>query len=203
MKNKLKYAILILLSVIGLSIFTIPRNVSALDNVCQMENVSKSVREAAGCEGDEDKLPGAVVTIINVIIGVAGLVAVIFIIIGGINYMTSSGESTKVEKARKTILYAVIGLVIVALAFTITNFVIANINGDQSSSEEANDDSNNSNNNSNNNNNNKSNTKSNTKNNNTSDNNNKNNTKSNNTSDNKSNSNNNKTDKNNNNTRTL
>ncbi|MBR2708867.1 hypothetical protein IKE98_00850 [Candidatus Saccharibacteria bacterium] len=62
------------------------------------------------------------------VIGVAGLVAAIFIVIGGISYMTSSGEAAKVEKARKTILYAVIGLAIVALAEIVTGFVTSVIN---------------------------------------------------------------------------
>ena len=67
--------------------------------------------------------------IINAVIGVLGIVCVIVIIIGGINYMTSSGDSGKVKKAKDTILYGVIGLVICVLAFAIVNFVIANILG--------------------------------------------------------------------------
>lgn len=80
-------------------------------------------------EGFDDAagLETTVINIINVIIGVLGLVAVIVIIIGGINYMTSSGEAAKVKKAKDTILYGVIGLVICVLAFAIVNFVIANI----------------------------------------------------------------------------
>ena len=60
-------------------------------------------------------------------LAVLGLVAVIVIIIGGINYMTSAGDAGKVKKAKDTILYGVIGLVICVLAFAIVNFVIANI----------------------------------------------------------------------------
>ena len=55
------------------------------------------------------------------------LIGVVFVLIGGINYMTSQGDAAKVEKAKKTILYAVIGLVIAALSFAIVNFVIAKI----------------------------------------------------------------------------
>lgn len=76
---------------------------------------------------DASDLEITVINIINVIIGILGLVAVIVIIIGGINYMTSSGEAAKVKKAKDTILYGVIGLVICVLAFAIVNFVIANI----------------------------------------------------------------------------
>ena len=49
------------------------------------------------------------------------------IIIGGVTYMTSSGDAGKVKKAKDTILYGVIGLVVVALAYAIVNFVITGI----------------------------------------------------------------------------
>lgn len=68
-----------------------------------------------------------VVAVINGVIGVLGLVAVVVIIIGGVNYMTSSGDSGKVKKAKDTILYGLIGLVVCVLAFAIVNFVIANM----------------------------------------------------------------------------
>ncbi|MBR2708868.1 hypothetical protein IKE98_00855 [Candidatus Saccharibacteria bacterium] len=96
-------------------------------NVCNLD-VPKSVKEAAGCNNNADKVPGIVIGIINAVISVLGLVAVVFIIIGGISYMTSSGEAAKVEKARKTILYAVIGLAICVLAFAIVNFAVGIIN---------------------------------------------------------------------------
>ena len=67
--------------------------------------------------------------IINGVIAALGIVAVIVIIIGGVSYMTSSGDAGKVKKAKDTILYGVIGLVICVLAFAIVNFVINNIIG--------------------------------------------------------------------------
>lgn len=68
-----------------------------------------------------------VASIINAVIGVLGLVAVVIIIIGGVNYMTSAGDAGKVKTAKNTILYGVIGLVICVLAFAIVNFVISNV----------------------------------------------------------------------------
>lgn len=62
--------------------------------------------------------------IINAIIGILGIVAVIVIILGGIQYMTSTGDAGKVKKAKDTILYGVIGLIICVLAAAIVNFVI-------------------------------------------------------------------------------
>ena len=68
-------------------------------------------------------------TIINAVIGILGLVCVIIMIIGGVQYMTSSGDAGKVKKAKETILYGLIGLIICVLAFAIVNFVLANILG--------------------------------------------------------------------------
>ena len=72
-------------------------------------------------------LIGNVVNILNVVLGLLSIVCVIVIIIGGITYMTSTGDSTKVKKGKDTILYGIIGLVICILAFAIVNFVIAKI----------------------------------------------------------------------------
>lgn len=78
---------------------------------------------------EDTDLTGNITTILNVVIGALGIIAVVVIIIGGVTYMTSSGDASKVKKAKDTILYGVIGLVIVALAFAIVNFVIGNVLG--------------------------------------------------------------------------
>lgn len=77
--------------------------------------------------GKGDNLTGNLTTILSYIIGALGLVCVVVMIVGGINYMTSAGDSSKVEKGKKTILYGLIGLIICALAFVIVNFVIGTI----------------------------------------------------------------------------
>lgn len=89
--------------------------------------VPEAVKEAAGCNGNADKLTPAIVKILDGIILASGTVAVVFVIVGGINYMTSAGDAAKIEKAKKTILYAVIGLVICALSYVIVNFVISSL----------------------------------------------------------------------------
>lgn len=81
-----------------------------------------------------DPKPGAnlldsVTGIINGVIAVLGFVCVVVMIVGGVNYMTSAGDTNKVTKAKNTILYGLIGLVICVLSFAIVNFVINNIIG--------------------------------------------------------------------------
>lgn len=78
-------------------------------------------------EEETATLETSVKNILNVIVGLLGLVAVIVIILGGISYMTSAGDPQKVKKAKDTILYGIIGLIICALAFVIVNFFIGAI----------------------------------------------------------------------------
>jgi len=54
----------------------------------------------------------------------AGIIAVIVIIISGFKYVASGGDSGAVASAKNTLLYAIVGLVVVILAFTITQFVV-------------------------------------------------------------------------------
>lgn len=67
--------------------------------------------------------PSLVVNLLNWFIGSAGAVALAFVFIGGVSYITSSGDSAKLQKAKNTITYALIGLAIVALSLAITAFV--------------------------------------------------------------------------------
>ena len=78
-----------------------------------------------GCEGQG--LNETVQLIINMVIFLVGLIAVVMVIIGGIQYSTSQGDSAKVKKAKDTIMYGIIGLVVAILAFAIVNFVLTSI----------------------------------------------------------------------------
>lgn len=69
-------------------------------------------------------LDNTITTIINILSAIVGVAAVVMIIIAGLRYVTSAGNAESAKSARNTILYAVIGLVIVALAQIITHFVI-------------------------------------------------------------------------------
>lgn len=65
--------------------------------------------------------------VINVFSLVVGVVAVIMIIIGGLRYIISGGDSGNVTSAKNTILYAIIGLVVVALSQFIVKFVLGKV----------------------------------------------------------------------------
>jgi len=70
---------------------------------------------------------GVITTITNTLLFVAGALAVIMIIIGGIRYATSGGNASNVTAAKNTILYAIVGLIIAFLAFAIVNWVLGAI----------------------------------------------------------------------------
>jgi len=74
------------------------------------------------------KIQTIVTTIVNIFSIVVGIIAVIMIVVGGFKYITSGGDSGNITSAKNTIVYAVIGLVIVALAQFIVKFVLDKVN---------------------------------------------------------------------------
>lgn len=85
--------------------------------------------QPVGDDQSGDTLVSSITNILNAVIGILGLVCVVVMIIGGVNYMTSSGDAAKVKKAKDTILYGLIGLIVCVLAFALVNFVIVNVIG--------------------------------------------------------------------------
>lgn len=65
-----------------------------------------------------------IATVINVISTLIGIVAVFMIIFAGFKYITSGGDSSNVASAKTTIIYAIVGLIIVAMAQLIVRFVL-------------------------------------------------------------------------------
>lgn len=81
-----------------------------------------------GSNGSSAKQINSVIaTVINLFSLVVGVTAVIMIMVGGFKYITSTGDSSSINSAKNTILYAIIGLVIVALAQVIVRFVLTKV----------------------------------------------------------------------------
>lgn len=70
---------------------------------------------------------GALTSILNVVYMVAGIVAVIVIVVAGYLYVTSSGDAAQTKRAKNAILGAVAGIVVIISAFTITQFVLGRL----------------------------------------------------------------------------
>jgi hypothetical protein len=65
--------------------------------------------------------------VITWVLTFSAAVAVLFLIFGGLQYVTSAGNEKRIDAAKKTILYAVAGLIVIALSFVIVTFVSRNI----------------------------------------------------------------------------
>ncbi len=67
--------------------------------------------------------------IINLLLFLAGAIAVIVIIIGGIRYITSTGDAMRIKQAKDTILYGIVGLIIAIFAYAIVNSLVWQLTG--------------------------------------------------------------------------
>ena len=105
----------------------LPGDVFAAFNqsIAQGADSAKGIDQATSLFGPA----GTFQTITNVLLFVVGAVSVIMLIIGGIRYVVSGGDSTAVQGAKNTILYAIVGIVICLLAYAIVSFVIGSFTG--------------------------------------------------------------------------
>jgi cytochrome bd-type quinol oxidase subunit 2 len=97
------------------------------NNLCSGSNidVTGSTRRDCNATGTGGKVNDLLKNIVNIFSAIVGVIAVIMIIVGGLQYITSGGDSNKVSTAKNTIIYAVVGLIIVALAQLIVHFVLS------------------------------------------------------------------------------
>src|SRR3989338_6416463 len=85
------------------------------DEVCKGAGLVTSGAGAAKCTSTSGpSVNGVIKTAINIFTIIVGLVAVVMIIVGGFKYITSGGNDTNMASAKSTLLYAVIGLTVVA-----------------------------------------------------------------------------------------
>lgn len=83
----------------------------------------------AVCAGSKTKAEDVVKNIISILFWIIGILAVIVIIYAGIIFITAAGNPGKVAQAKTMIIYAVIGLAVAILAYTIVNFVVGASSG--------------------------------------------------------------------------
>lgn len=120
-------ASLLILSFAFVSLPTFADSGSNANAVCNGVNVTGGGGCGAGDKGASDSINSVIKTVVNILSWVVGIAAVIMVIIGGLLYVISSGDATKAAKARNTIIYALVGLVVVALAQVIVRFVIGKV----------------------------------------------------------------------------
>lgn len=103
------------------------------EGLCAGANFDLAQTSGADCSGAGGEATGQlsdlVRTVINLLSAIVGIVAVIMIIVGGLRYITSGGNDANVTSAKNTILYAIIGLIIVALAQVLVRFTLNTLSG--------------------------------------------------------------------------
>lgn len=109
-----------------LSFAVVPASSAPLDPTSQACDAIGAVSGAPGDCSDPvgPSVDDTIKLAINIFSFIVGIAAVIMVIVGGMKYVTSAGDSSNVQGAKNTILYAVIGLVVVALAQIIVRFVL-------------------------------------------------------------------------------
>ncbi|OVE79232.1 hypothetical protein BVY00_00965 [bacterium G20] len=116
-----------------LAVFTVlffgwaPQLAQAACNDSPVASIQCGANDAAGVPAGANpsgRINHTIQSVINLISVAVGVVAVIMVIVGGFRYITSGGNQEGVKTAKNTIIYAIIGLVIVALAQIIVNFVL-------------------------------------------------------------------------------
>lgn len=80
-------------------------------------------------KNEANKVSNRIGSAISLALSMMGVATVVVIVIGGIQYITSQGDAGKTVKARNTILYGIVGLVICLLAYAIVNFVLTGVFG--------------------------------------------------------------------------
>lgn len=108
--------------------------VPAIAYAAPKDDICEGIGAASGSSGCTDpagspSVNDTIALVVNILSFIVGIAAVIMIIIGGLKYITSSGDSGNITSAKNTILYAIVGLVIVAIAQVIVRFVVNRASG--------------------------------------------------------------------------
>ncbi|MBC7764474.1 hypothetical protein H7Y29_02040 [Microbacteriaceae bacterium] len=119
--NKIKVIIISAFAVLGLGLMASP----AYAATCRTsaECIKAGVSASGGTSSKTD-IGDLIKTVVSVLLFLLGAIAVIMIVIGGIKYTTSNGDSSAVTSAKNTILYAVVGLIVALMAYAIVNFIV-------------------------------------------------------------------------------
>jgi len=128
-QNSLRTLLMVPALVLGLSAAGGALVATTASAACD-NSASSGIAGGAGCAQGKDQQSdlfgpdGLFKTVTNVLLFIIGAISVIMLIIGGIRYTTSNGDSGAITTAKNTILYAVIGIIVALLAYALVNFVI-------------------------------------------------------------------------------
>ena len=127
-KLKLKTILMTAVLLVGLGLLAVhsPVHVAALN--ANQQAICDSIGSGTDCGASTNSstdVNSIIRTTINLFSGIVGVVAVIMIVVAGFKYITSGGDSAKLTSAKSTLVYALVGIVIVVLAQAIVKFVLS------------------------------------------------------------------------------
>ena len=104
----------------------------AIVQAAPKDKVQDGLTAAGGSSADSDTGSGGtfrktIQNIINILLFIIGIIAVIVIVIAGIQYATSGGNADQASKAKNTIIYAIVGIIVAVMAYAIVGFVVGNV----------------------------------------------------------------------------
>lgn len=115
-------------------VFALPQTVGAAPAYTQVADAKGDVCAGigaaggdAGCTSSGPSVNRILSFTVNTLSLVAGIGAVIMIIIAGIKYITSNGEAGNINSAKTSLIYAIVGLIIVLISQALVKFVIARV----------------------------------------------------------------------------
>jgi hypothetical protein len=123
---------------IAISLLSLAPTIAGAQANCVGDCVNQGLRSSGisvlfpngGLFGSLNQGPvGFIAFIIRILLYLAGMIAVLFVIIGGYQYITSSGNEEQAEKGRKTLVNAIIGIVIIVLSYVIINVIVNLVSG--------------------------------------------------------------------------
>lgn len=122
----MKRFLIIALSVLSIGAGTValttppPVYADAKDDIC----AGIGAATGGNCTNEDSRVSNTIKNIVNLLSVIVGIVAVIMIIVAGFKYITSGGDSGSISSAKNTLIYAIVGLVIVAMSQFIVQFVL-------------------------------------------------------------------------------
>jgi hypothetical protein len=91
------------------------------------QTICAQVNQVQGTCGDTSGVKRVIAAAINILSIIVGVAAVIMIVIAGMKYVTSGGDSSSIASAKNTLIYAIVGLIVTALAQFIVRFVLGSV----------------------------------------------------------------------------
>lgn len=124
MKRIKLFAVLLFAAVLGGAVLVPAASVGALD---PLENICADNSASTVCENKDENADSLIKDLVNVLLFIVGTLAVIMIIVSGIFYVISSGDAGRVAKAKNTLMYSIVGLVVAFVAYAIVNWVLGKL----------------------------------------------------------------------------